>query len=325
MFKDNKNFYPTPPRLISKMLAKVQGHPRRVLEPSAGKGDLVDAIKQKYTSYHGTGCPDISAMEIDAELQVCLRGKGIKLVDTDFLAFTGPDKYDLIIANPPFVNGDLHLLKAIDIMYRGQIVFLLNAETVRNPFTNTRKLLMRRLDELGASVEFIPNAFVDAERQTYVEVALIYIKIDRKVEVDLFADATDWSPDATEEFAEKHEVSTGRTIEELVAEYNEIIQAGTDTIVHYYRNYRKVGGFLKLNDHDNKLRSYEAKDLTGLMQADLNDLLHSVRTSFWRKTLDLKEVRTRLTKKSRLSLRRGWRCTATWILQKATSASLSST
>ncbi len=304
MFSNNKNFYPTPDKIVGKMISRIKGYPRLILEPSAGKGNITDALKKRYESRHSNG-PEIMAIEIEPELQACLRGKGVKLLDSDFLAYTGPDKFDLILANPPYDNGHKHLLKMLDIMYRGQIICLLNAETIRNPYTNERKLLVQRLDELGAYIEFIPHAFQDAERQTDVEVALIDIFIDRKVEDDLFAGVKDWKSDADDTFTEKHEVSTGRSVEELVLEYNETIQAGTDTIISYYKNYRKVGQFLKLNDHDNKLRTYNAKDLTEMMQQDLNGLLKSVRISFWRRTLDLQEVRSRLTKKKQEEFEEG--------------------
>jgi len=306
MFEHNKNFYPTPEKLIGRMISRIKGRPNLILDPQAGKGDIVEALKKRYDSRHCNG-PDIQTMEIDPELQACLRGKGIKLLDSDFLAYTGPDKFDLIIMNPPFDDGDLHLSKALDIMYRGQVISLLNAETLRNPYSNTRKALVRRLEEMGAYIEFIPNAFsfADAERKTDVEVALVDVFIDRKVEDDLFVDATDWSPDAKESFSDKYEISTGRTVEELVAEYNETIQAGTDVIVNYYKNYRKIGGYLKLNDHDNKMRSYQAKELTEMMQGDLNNLLRSVRTSFWRRTLNLEEVRSRMTRKKQAEFEEG--------------------
>ena len=39
--------------------------------------------------------------------------------------------------NPPFSEGDKHLLKAINIMKNGgQIVCILNAETIKNPYSN---------------------------------------------------------------------------------------------------------------------------------------------------------------------------------------------
>lgn len=292
----NTTFYPTPPRLISKMIAKIKGHPIKILEPSAGKGDIVEALvkSQKYYNHN----LDISAIEIDPNLQATLRGKGIKLIDTDFLTFSGPDKFCAIIANPPFDDGDKHLLKAIEIMYRGQIVFLLNAETLRNPHTNNRKLLVRKLEELGAEIEYIKDAFLEAERKTAVEVALVNIVIDRKVEDDLFADCDDHAGRTYETVKDKNEVSTGKTIVELVAEYNLIIQTGQETIIGYYRNFRKVGKYLGLNA-EAKERNYSSGDLTTMMQGTLNRMTAAVRTDFWRKTLDIPEYRERMTKKKR--------------------------
>lgn len=293
---NNKSFYPTPASLVQKMVYKIKGHPSKVLEPSAGKGDLVEGVSDRWKYNHGHK-PEICAIEIDPVLQATLRGNGHKLIDTDFLAYTGPDKFDLIIMNPPFDDGDKHLLKALDIMYRGQIICLLNAETLRNPFSNERKLLVRRLEEAGAEIEYIKNAFISAERKTDVEVALINIIIDRKVEDDLFADCDDHGARAYQTVEEKHEVSTGKTVTELVLEYDQVISVGTETIISFYRNYKKVGKYLSLNDVGGKDRSYTSDDLTTMMQNAINALLRSVRTDFWRRTLDLKEVRSRLTKK----------------------------
>jgi len=291
---NNPNFYPTPPLLASRMISKLKGRPKRVLEPSAGKGDIVKAIVSRFSH---TSQPEVSCIEIDPVLQATLRGDGHRLIDTDFLAYSGADKFDAIIANPPFDAGDLHLLKAIEIMYRGEIVFLLNAETLRNPHTNTRKLLARKLEELGASIEYLPNQFAGAERRTGVEVALIHIQIDQSVSDDLFAGVDDFSARCTEKVEEKHELSTGRTLEELVADYNEVVRVGTETVVAFYRNFKKVGGFLRMTDAVEKLRISSSSDVTGMMQDAVNKLLIDVRACFWRKTLDLKEVRNRLTTK----------------------------
>jgi hypothetical protein len=293
---NNKNLYPTSDRMIYRMLGKVQGKPRNVLDPNAGFGHILEYIKKDSYVHNWRSEADVSAIEIDPNLQSILRGKGIKVIDTDFLAYAGPDKFDLIIMNPPFDDGDKHLSKAIEILYRGEIVCLLNAETIRNPYTNIRKLLSRRLDELGATIEFVQDAFVDADRETAVEVALIYIKVDRQIEDDLFADANDHAARAHQTINDKNEVSTGKTVAELVAEYNEIIQFGTDTIVGYYKNSRKVAGYLSLKVCSDE-QNYSHADLTGVMQIKLNALLVAVRKDFWRKALDLDAVRKRLTKK----------------------------
>ena len=293
----NKNYYPTPPSLAAKMVSKMKGNPRKILEPSAGKGDLVDAINNSYKFGHYNK-PDICAIEVDPVLQATLRGKGVKVIDSDFLEYSGPDKFELVILNPPFDEGDKHLLKAMDILYRGQIICLLNAETLHNPHTATRKLLKRRLDEAGATVEYIQGAFLTAERKTAVEVALIDIIVDRKIEDDLFDGCDDHGARSYDTVEEKHEVSTGRSVEELVADYNERIRVGTEVILTYFRNHRKIGGYLGLNTEARK-NSFDTRDLTAMMQSTVNDLLQVVRADFWRRTLDLKEVKARLTAKKR--------------------------
>jgi len=273
------------------MIGKIKGTPMKILEPSAGKGDIIEAIEEQFRYRH-----DISAIEKDKDLRATLRGKRIKVIDSDFLAFSGPDKFDLIIANPPFNEGDKHLLKAIDILYRGEIVFLLNAETIKNPFSNTRKELVKKLEELNTDIEYISNGFETAERPTKVEVALVHIKIDRRVEDDLFIGADDTVPKMEPEVDPEYSLSTGRKVEEMVAEYNQTVKIATETIVEYYRNYRKVGRYIGLNKEP-KDYAYSDEDLTELMQSTLNTALAAIRKDYWRKCLDLREVYTRMTRK----------------------------
>jgi len=286
-----KNFYPTPRNLIAKMLSKVQGEPVKILEPSAGKGDIIEAIQDKYPHR-----PDISAIEIDPDLQATLRGKNINVIDSDFLTYSGYDKFDLIIANPPFDDGDKHLLKAIDILYRGEIVFLLNAETIKNPCTNIRKSLAVKLTELNADIEYIQGAFKNAERQTGVEIALVYIKVEKTVEDDLFKGCDDKTEEANPEIEKNYEVSTGKTVEELVAEYNQIVNIGIQTIIDYYQNYKKIGQYIALNKEKSGYE-YKDVDMTTQMQGQVNIFLKKVRVDFWRKTLDLPQIKKRLTHK----------------------------
>lgn len=293
----NSGFYPTPSALASKMVAKIHGHPEMILEPSAGKGDLVEKVRGRFECFGGCSM-DVSAIEVDESLQAILRGKKIKVIDSDFLSFAGPDKFDLILMNPPFEDGHKHLLKALDIMYRGQIICLLNAETLRNPYTNTRKVLVKRLEEVGAEIEYIQDAFLDAERRTAVEVALVDIRIERKAEDDLFAGCDDEIEAAKEAFEERRDVARRLNVLDLVREYNETIRVGQETILGYYRNYAKVGKFLGLNS-EARDRFHTAEDLTGLMQGTINTFVSDVRKNYWRRALDLDEVKDRLTMKKR--------------------------
>ena len=52
MFTDNKDFYPTPENLINKMLCDIDFKMiHSILEPSAGSGNIVEAIKKKEKFY----------------------------------------------------------------------------------------------------------------------------------------------------------------------------------------------------------------------------------------------------------------------------------
>ncbi len=287
-------FYPTPEPLIDRMLAKVKRDYVTVLEPSAGKGDIVDRITDR--RYHGR--TDISVIEIDDDLRATLIGKRYNVLDTDFLAYSGPDKFDLIIGNPPFSEGDKHLMKALDIMYNGEIVFLVNAETIRNPHTRLRQELTERLSDLGAEIEYIEGAFVDAERPTGVTVAMVYANVERQVENDLFAGATDEAQDSSPDLGpERFEVSTGRHISELVAEFNQVVDTGTETIVSYYRNYPKIGKYIGLNQDAEKDYGRSRDSLTSIMTNMVNQMVRRVRKDFWHRTLDLREVKSRMTSK----------------------------
>lgn len=53
MFTDNKDFYPTPQNLIDKMLCDIDfSMIKSILEPSAGKGDIVEALNKKAETHN---------------------------------------------------------------------------------------------------------------------------------------------------------------------------------------------------------------------------------------------------------------------------------
>src|ERR1017187_1621818 len=140
----NQDFYPTPKKLIRRMLEGVDFHEvRDVLEPSAGKGDICDYISSKFEYRGANGRNVMDVIEIDEDLQATLKGKGYNLIHDDFLTFETNKVYDLIIANFPFSEGDHHILHAIELMERtgGNLVCLVNAETIKNPYTNLRQML----------------------------------------------------------------------------------------------------------------------------------------------------------------------------------------
>ncbi|MCT2409979.1 DUF4942 domain-containing protein [Chryseobacterium antibioticum] len=179
----NSNFYPTPEDLIRKLLEpyrvtgkydwqdmfRINGN---ILEPSAGKGDIAKFIQDKTKS-------KVFCIELEPELQQILRADGFPVIHSDFLSYEKDMYFDFIIMNPPFDNGDLHLLKAIELSSNTKIACILNAETIKNPYSENRKRLAFFLKKYEAKIDFIENAFIDAERKTNVEVALIWFEIKK--------------------------------------------------------------------------------------------------------------------------------------------------
>jgi SAM-dependent methyltransferase len=182
-----EQFYPTPESLVKKMLVSRDklykddygtpyhrfDHRDTVLEPSAGKGDIAKALLE---SRHGCQSGvSIDVIEIDPDLRRILEAeKGLRVVHDDFLTYETMKRYTFVAMNPPFADGDKHLMKALDLLAPGgRVVCILNAETIRNPHTRPRKELVKRLDKLNAEVEYIKDAFSDADRKTDVEIALI--------------------------------------------------------------------------------------------------------------------------------------------------------
>ncbi len=182
-------FFPTPRNLIMRLVSPyITRFPDKyqkgageaitcILEPSAGKGDILDWIRpaDPYGYYRG---PKLLAIERNLELASILQGKGHSLVAHDFLTYRPDRRIDLILMNPPFSTGARHLLHAWDILEAGDIACILNAETIRNPCTKERELLASIIEDHG-SVEFVANAFTHAERSTNVEVAIVRLRKER--------------------------------------------------------------------------------------------------------------------------------------------------
>lgn len=242
MFKDNKDFYPTPEAIINKMLFDIDFKMiHSILEPSAGSGNIVEALKQKekiYSTSYSKFSFDIDCIEADQNFQHILKGKNFRVVYNDFLTYDTMKEYDLIIMNPPFSNGCKHLLKALEMQQRngGAIVCLLNAETLKNPCTNDRQYLQRKLTEYNAKVEFIQDAFMDAERKTAVEIALIKVQLP---EVQRQSFILDGLQKAQQQKEIEVEMESTQLIDSdffkaIVNQYNLEVEAGIKLIKEYY-------------------------------------------------------------------------------------------
>ena len=337
--KAQRGFYPTPPELADKLLAGIDwDYIGAVLEPSAGKGDLVKAVAQKAHNLRYGETLSVDCVEIDPHLRAVLdyefggrretevweRAKQLKdegadnrwlmreyewlhklsapVVHDDFLTFQSRKHYDLIIMNPPFADGDAHLLKAIELQkrYGGEIRCLLNAETLRNPYTNRRKVLADQLSELGAEVEYIEGGFAQGERPTDVTVALIKISIPAvKEDSDIYRRLSE-AAHIDEDVQDVTDMAVTDFMEQIVSRFNVEVDAGLELI----REYRNMLPYL--------LDSFDKEDKFGFTTLTLcagdpsksggrgsvpsvNKFLGLVRKKYWSALFSNKEFVGKLT------------------------------
>lgn len=174
-FCDIPGFFPTPPDVIETMLDRAGpiADGAWVLEPSAGKGDIVDALLER-TDRSKIG---LDVVEVHYTLCDVLGAKGYNVHRCDFLEWKGT-KYDLVLMNPPFEKGQEidHVRHAYDLLKPGgRLVSVMS----RGPFYRSdRKATEFRewFDGLeGLSEELPADAFKTAFRSTGVSTRLVIL------------------------------------------------------------------------------------------------------------------------------------------------------
>jgi hypothetical protein len=162
----NQEFFPTPSHVLDLMC---DGVPEgTILEPSAGKGDIVKRLQSMGR--------EVIACEIEPDLQA-ITAQYCRIICPDFFSLTSEQVSHIsgIVMNPPFSNADKHILHAWQIAPDGcKIIALCNYQTIANDYTNSRKELKSLLDQYGQAVD-LGNPFNEAERQTNVNTAMLIL------------------------------------------------------------------------------------------------------------------------------------------------------
>lgn len=295
--KDSE-FYPTPELLAGRMFALLDmKNVQSVLEPSAGNGDLISSFKRfaqkKHDRYYRCDEDmDIDAIELNPELAACCKGKGIRVVSDDFLRFHTEKRYDAIIMNPPFSNGDQHLLKALNLIERGgQVVSLLNAETLRNPYTNSRKLLMQKLAEYDATIIYVKDAFKKAARRTDVDVAIVYVSIPYAERQSALFEHLKRAREAQRESFEQQGliVAPQDWIGAMVADYELDATAGVKIIDEFNA---VAAHFVPAGRYEHSILELS---IDGKGGGTTNDFLRLLRRQYWKKLMDREEMTSLMT------------------------------
>lgn len=294
---ENKELYPTPAAVIEKMLSKINlVRQMNILEPSAGLGNIVKAIK----SADHYACVNIDAIEPENEYHPLLKSAGAAIVGDDFLTFQSYKIYDAIIMNPPFSNGDRHLLKAIDMMKNGgKIVCLLNAETIRNPYSVYRKDLVAKLEKYHAEIEYLGAAFKDSERPTDVEIAMVYINIPENYNSSIMDNL---KKEKEQEFAEMEETAiSDRKLDvftAMVEQYQLEVESTLRLIDEFY-TISVLNQDKKILDlsftHDGRSFTIDKGDLSRFK----NEAIKRVRTKYWDILLNRDEIVGNMTEETK--------------------------
>lgn len=242
IFTDNPDFYPTPADLAAQMLAEVDVVGKVILEPSAGKGDIVDALIAR-------GAAQVLACENDPNLKWTLQmvlypgDPRFRFLKDDFLAVTREEvsHVDAIVMNPPFSAAARHILHAWDIAPDGcTVVALCNADSFQHNGTQAWQKVREAVEAHGRSLTFV-DAFATAERQTGVLVALLTLRKEAAA-ADPFADYF---------LSEDDDIPAGGTKAGLMP-YNAV----RDIVNRYVEACRKFAEVDRLSKEINALAQY---------------------------------------------------------------------
>lgn len=264
---DPFQFYPTNQPTARRLVSLFGNLTDRdmILDASAGQGALLDELKEKriddYIDTHnrlGLGKVKYSrdnidkyqvesilskltfyCAEIDFNHHPTLKAKGYQMVGTDFLDMRDLSRFSKILMNPPFSQGAKHLLHAWRGLWEGEIACILNAETIKNPYSVERKFLCKLIERHG-SVEFEEGAFEHGERKTNVEIAYVHLKKSAQADItaEIVADVMEDGDRSFEEdvvrdvFDTENQIAMrGSTIKNAVKAYNSAVQAAKESAI----------------------------------------------------------------------------------------------
>lgn len=339
----DKDFYPTPKEVVRELVLGLTDENGKnpilgadlILEPSAGKGDIIRGINELYTEkVNSRFPPDLQkrcgmktyekvfhAVEMNPELQNTIRGMGVQVVGSDFLQFHTDTLYDAIVMNPPFSKGLRHLLKAWEVVSDGGLVAcILPSYALDSYDPNLRNTVWEahRLIEKHGFVRHLGSVFEDAERKTSVDVSAFYLfKPEKDMSFDfLKQDGTDqeYEWDGKNEF--DSQVATKNTIKNLVMAYNRcrelFLEIGDKAreFGYYYRMLNTPNLDRVRDDRERKEQAFNncVYKMTGCTkQSEWNEIVNTftagLKIDAWTKVFDMTEAESLMTDKVKSEFR----------------------
>ena len=168
-YQERTQFYPTPVSVAKRTVDLCDIRPgMKVLEPSAGKGRLVDQI--------AVSC-EITCVEPMPENSSVLRGKGYRTFELFFEDFAETcGTFDRIVMNPPFSQqrDALHVMLAYRLLRKGGILTAIVSENSLYYQTDISDLFRCFLCDVDAEIEPIPFSAFE-ESGTMIDTVIIRI------------------------------------------------------------------------------------------------------------------------------------------------------
>lgn len=132
-------YFTTNQFLLESLFGLIKNKPKRILEPSCGRGDIVKYVKDRQEDIKFT------CYEIDKTIQPIV---DVKIIYHDFLTIKSKKKYETIIGNPPYIKkGNVcgkFLDKCFDMLTdNGEMIMIVPSDTFK--LTSNKHLLNKML------------------------------------------------------------------------------------------------------------------------------------------------------------------------------------
>lgn len=178
-------YFPTPKKVIEFMLSFLKlERGMRVLEPSAGKGNIVDALIELDLDL------DITAIEVNHTLsqilskKMELHGKKVLVMQENFTAIDSENwkQFDAIIMNPPWgkdcgEHAGFHIVRAYNHFLKpgGRLVSVCDEGCFFRDFTRDRGFREWLVNRNGQDFKLDPGSFLESEVSTGVNCRVVVI------------------------------------------------------------------------------------------------------------------------------------------------------
>lgn len=134
--------------LRSEVFKLIKNKPQKILEPSVGRGDLIEYINERYTNLI------YDCYEIDSKIDFLdvIGLDNVNISFCDFLTRKISEKYDTIVGNPPYVktkNGNLYIDfidKCVNLLNpNGELIFIVPSDFLK--LTSSGKVINNMLQK----------------------------------------------------------------------------------------------------------------------------------------------------------------------------------